>query len=308
MTQKLILLLAFICITTKISAQQNPQFTQYMYNMNVINPAYTTSDVDVLSLGLIHRIQWTGFKGPETSSVFAHKAINEKIELGLSYTRDQFNNFLSNNFASADFAYKINMNNSRVLSFGMKAGVNFYDFDPSGIILETPREERRDPAFDAIDKTFFNLGAGVYYNTDKFYLGLSVPNFLGSDINDDETVTGKQEIHTYLTSGYVFKLSDKFKLKPAFMTQYVEGAPLSLDVTGNVLYNDRLELGVGYRLDESISGLINIRVTPSLRIGYAYDHVTSDINVFTNASHEFILLYDLGLLFKKGYEKSPRFF
>ena len=84
MKHKLILLLVFICITAKMSAQQTPQFTQYMYNMSIINPAYTTSDVDVLNLGLIHRNQWSGFQGPETTSVFAHKAFSEKIEASIN--------------------------------------------------------------------------------------------------------------------------------------------------------------------------------------------------------------------------------
>lgn len=304
MKYKLITLIAFISIA-KISAQQTPQFTQYMYNMSVVNPAYTTSNDGVLNLGVIHRKQWNNL-GPETSSAFVHKAFSNKLEAGISYTRDKFNSFLSNNYANADIAYRLNVSDKSTLSFGIKAGANFYDFDSNGVILE----DMNDEAFTPFNKTLINLGAGLYFNTDKFYLGFSVPNFMKSKLNDVDDVEDNsyQEIHYYLTSGYVFNLSDKFKFKPAFMSKYVSGAPLSLDITGNVLFNDRIELGIGYRLDESISGLVNFRVTPSLRIGYAYDHITNELDAGISASHEFILLYDLGLIFKKGYDKSPRFF
>ncbi|WPR72679.1 type IX secretion system membrane protein PorP/SprF [Flavobacterium sp. NG2] len=305
---KIIIILLIVGFSFNVKAQQTPQFTQYMYNMSIINPAYTTGQTEAINFGLIHRKQWTGLNGPLTTSFFAHKAFTDNVEAGISFTNDKVGNFLHSKNINADYAYKLNLGNQRSLSFGIKAGVNIYDTDFSSVELESTTP---DKAFENdISKAFLNFGLGAYYNTDKFYAGLSVANLINSkhiDVSNGEYV-GREAMVSYLTAGYVFNLSDQFKLKPAFMTKYVQGSPISLDATANILYNNRIELGAGYRLEESFSGLINIRITPELRIGYAYDRITNNLNAVTSASHEFILLYDLGLLFNKGYDKSPRFF
>ncbi|MEG1228894.1 MAG: PorP/SprF family type IX secretion system membrane protein, partial [Flavobacterium sp.] len=118
---------------------------------------------------------------------------------------------------------------------------------------------------------------------------------------------GSEAIHTFLTAGYVFQVNDRLKLKPAFMSKFVVGAPITLDITANVLYNEKFELGAAYRIDDSVSALFNINVTPSLRVGYAYDYTLSNLGQFNSGTHEIMLLFDLDLL-GKGYDKSPRFF
>jgi len=305
-----ILLAVLLLVSVNIWSQQDAQYTQYMYNMSVINPAYTTSDIGTINIGTIHRSQWVGVNGaPKTSSIFIHAPLNNKIEVGFSLVNDNVGDVVKENNLFADFAYKLDFEDKGQFSFGLKAGVTFFDVDFSGFQLESG-SVFTDPNFaDNIHQSFFNIGAGVYYNTDNYYIGLSVPNFLKAKHLEENNgkYQGTEEAHWFLTGGYVFELNKQFKLKPAFMAKAVKGAPIALDLTANVLYNDKLELGIGYRLDDAISGLINFRITPKLRIGYAYDHTTSNLGPFSSGSHEVIFLYDLNIL-NKGFDKSPRFF
>lgn len=297
--------------TAILWSQQDAQYTQYMYNMSAINPAYTTGTVGVINFGGIYRSQWVGVTGgPKTASIFIHTPINNKIEVGLSYVNDNIGDIVKENNIFADFAYKLNFDNNQSLSFGIKAGGNFFNVNFNNFNLED--QGLIDPNFtENINSSYFNFGSGVYYSTEKFYAGLSVPNILkAKQLNE---VDGKyqtiEQAHFYLTSGYVFDLSESFKFKPAFMVKAVKGAPVQFDITGNFLYMNRFELGVAYRYDDSVSGLINIGVTPNLRLGYAYDYTISSLRTFSSGSHEFLLLYNLDSLnLSNGFDKSPRFF
>ncbi len=298
----------FFFFSLMIYAQQDPQYTQYMYNMSVINPAYTTSDIGTYNLGLLHRNQWVGINGsPKTTSLFLHTPINNKIEVGFSLTNDNVGDIVKENNFYADFAYKLNLKNKHTLSFGIKTGFTLFDVDFTGFTLEDPSDF--GVAFQNIRKTFFNIGAGIYYNSDSYYVGVSVPNLIKSNhLNETNgQYRGVEEIHWFLTGGYVFKLNQKLKLKPAFMVKAVKGAPISLDITTNILYREKLEFGLAYRIDDAISALINFRITQNLRIGYAYDYTISNLGNYNSGSHEFLLLYDLNIL-NTGKLKSPRYF
>ena len=309
--KKLIILFITLC-TTVTWSQQDAQYTQYMYNMSVINPAYTTGDIGIVNLGALHRTQWVGVDGsPKSSNIFAHTPINDKIEVGFTIVNDNIGNVVKSNNLAADFAYKLDLEENGYLSFGLKAGVNFFNVNFNGFSLESG-DVFTDPNFATnINQTFFNIGAGVFYNTENYYVGLSVPNIIKGKYLDRSNgkYQGTENSHVFLTGGYVYKINDLFKLKPAFMTKFVKGAPVSVDLTANVLYNDRLELGIGYRVNDAFSGMVNFRVKPELRIGYAYDHTTSNLGPFSSGSHEIFILYDLDIFnLNLGYEKSPRFF
>lgn len=302
-------LITFLTVTIMWS-QQDVQYTQYMYNMSVINPAYTTGNIGVYNLGILYRTQWVGIKGaPKSSNLFAHTPINDKIEVGLTYANDNIGDIIKENNLFADFAYKLNLEAHGNLSFGLKTGVSFFNVDFSNLDLESGIT---DPNFtENINQANFNIGAGVYYNTDKFYVGLSVPYILKSNyfITENGKSQNIQKPHFYFTSGYVFKLNNAFKFKPAFMAKAVSGAPISLDLSTNFLYQNRLEFGFGYRLEDALIGMVNFRITSKLRLGYAYDHTLSNLDAFSSGSHEFFLLYNLGNFNEnKGFDKSPRFF
>jgi type IX secretion system PorP/SprF family membrane protein len=298
--------------TVVMWSQQDAQYTQYMYNMSVVNPAYTTGNIGVVNLGALHRTQWVGANGaPKSSNIFAHTPINENVEVGFSLVNDNIGDVVKENNLYADFAYKLDLEENGKLSFGLKAGVTFFDVNFNGFVLESG-DVFTDPDFaENINQSFLNFGAGVYYNTENYYVGLSIPAILNAkhlDRNNGK-YQGTEQAHTYLTGGYVFEINELFKFKPAFMAKAVKGASISLDLTANVLFDNKVEFGVGYRLDDAFSGMVNFKATPELRIGYAYDHTISNLGPFSSGSHELFILYNLDILnTNKGYEKSPRFF
>lgn len=296
-------------------AQQDPQYTQYMYNMSVINPAYSTDDTNLINLGGLYRAQWVGsVGGPTTGTFFAHSPFTENQEIGISIVHDQIGNIVKESNVFIDYAYKIKTGETTKLSFGLKAGASFFntEFDGLKFTDATP-----DPAFaNNISKVFPNIGVGTYFYGNNYYLGLSSPNMLKSKQlkNQDGIIeTGVEEIHAYFTGGYVFNLGENYKLKPAFMAKVVKGAPLSLDLTANLLMFNRIELGTAYRWDESVSALANFLITPNLRIGYAYDYTLNNLGSFNRGSHEIMLLFNISKSkpqseINNGYDKSPRFF
>ncbi|WP_417886001.1 type IX secretion system membrane protein PorP/SprF [Zunongwangia sp.] len=303
---KYLILAGILLISIKGIAQQDPVFTQYMYNMSVVNPAYATDDPGMLRLGGIYRSQWAGVEGaPNTVNFFAHTPISERIEVGLTVVHDEIGDgWQKENNITADFAYIIPVGPSSKLSFGVKAGVTTFDQNTKNI-------DQSDFAFENISDSYPAFGAGVYWFGENYYLGLSTPNFFTAKHIDRDDIEGfgKEQIHGYLTGGYVFDLSSDVKLKPAFMARAVENSPVSVDVTANVLLYDRLEAGLGYRFDESVTGMVNFKITPQLRVGYAYDYTTTDFRNYNDGSHEIMVLFDLDLFgLKKGYDKSPRFF
>lgn len=309
----IIALLSIVLVSMQSYGQQDPQFTQYMYNMSVINPAYATAEEGILNLGGFYRTQWVGLEGaPKTGSFFAHTPINQKIELGISFTNDNIGDIVNENNVFADFAYVLPVGLESKLSLGLKAGFTFFDTTFDGFVLQSGGVNT-DVAFNEnISKAFPNLGIGAFFFTEDYYLGLSAPNMLTSKHIESENgivATGVQDIHFFLTGGYVFDINENLKFKPAFMAKAVRGAPMAMDITGNVLINEKLEAGLGYRLGDAVSALVNFRVTPELRIGYAYDYTTTNLGNFNSGSHEIFILFDVDLFgFKNGYDRSPRFF
>lgn len=294
-----------------VSAQQNPQFTQYMYNMSVVNPAYATDDLNTINVGGFYRAQWVGaVGGPTTGSFFAHSALGKNVEGGISVVHDQIGDVVKESNVYADFAYVLPVSETNKFSFGIKAGATFFSTNFNGFVYSDPLP---DAAFaNNLSKTFPNIGLGTFYFGKNYYVGFSAPNILNSkhlDNKDGIVRTGSQEIHYYLTGGYVIPINENLKLKPALMAIGVSGAPVSIDVTTNVLINNVFEAGVGYRIGDSMNALVNFKVTPALRVGYAYDYTLSNLGRFNSGSHEIMLLFDL---FKSkninGYDKSPRFF
>ncbi len=310
---KIAALLSITLLSFQSFAQQDPQFTQYMYNMSVINPAYATAEEGILNLGGFYRTQWVGFEGaPKTGSFFAHTPINDKIEIGLSFTNDNIGDIVNENNVFADFAYVLPVGTESKISFGVKAGFTFFDAIFDDFVLQSGNVST-DVAFNEnISKAFPNIGIGAFFFSNNYYLGLSAPNMLTSNHIENENgikATGVQDIHFFFTGGYVFDINSNLKFKPAFMAKAVKGSPMAMDITANVLVNEKLEAGLGYRLGDAVSALVNFRITPDLKIGYAYDYTTSNLGNFNSGSHEIFILFNVDLFgFKNGYDRSPRFF
>lgn len=291
-------------------AQQDPQYTQYMYNMNVINPAYAGSKEN-LSFGLLYRKQWVNIDGaPTTFTLSGSSPVGKNVGVGLSIIKDQIGPVNETN-AYADVSYTLNLGGEHKLAFGVKAGATFqniglYDIGQNGV------PDAGDLAFSAnSNKTFFNAGTGVFYYTDKYYVAVSIPNMLPStylDLNDKGVTRkfGTDVKHYFITGGYVFDLTDNIKFKPFGLIKTAFNAPTSFDISTNFLFNEKFELGATYRKQDSFGAMANFAITPSLRIGYAYDHIISDLKIATTSSHEVILLFDLN--FPKRISRSPRYF
>lgn len=298
-------IIAFVLLSSYTAlSQQLPQFTQYMYNTISINPAYAGSR-ETLSLVGLHRSQWAGLDGgPVTQTFSIHSPMrNEKVGLGLSVINDVlgFENFT---YIYGDFSYTINLSEKTKLAFGLKGGFTSYSLDQ-----ELRTTYPNDPAIYGIeDRWNPNIGVGTFLHQNKWYLGLSAPRILTTDLNDENNVKALERVSYYFTGGYVFELSKNTKFKPAFLVKATNGAPLSYDLTANFLFHEKFWLGAGYRMNEATSSLgaiVDFQVSKQLRVGYAYEYPFSDINRFSSGTHEILLMFEV---FKSKRVKSPRYF
>ena len=306
LTLKLLLVLFLINIFS-VNAQQLPQFTQYMYNTISVNPAYAGSR-EALSIVGVHRNQWSGFdRAPKTNTLSIHTPLrDDRIGLGLSFINDAlgYENF---NSLYGDFSYTIQTGALTKLAFGIKGGFTHYNLDNQ--IFEDDPGLINDPllANSARSQWRPNMGVGVYWHTNRWYLGLSAPRVFSNDYSGgEEEFVNLERVSYYFTGGYVFDLSTEVKLKPAFMLKGTNGAPLSVDATANFLFYDKLWLGVAYRFGDAFSAIADFQITNQFRVGYAYGAPVSDIKRYTHGTHEILLIYELR--FDNPKLKSPRYF
>ncbi len=301
--------LALVLVLAKLVcfAQQQPQYSQYYYNLSTVNPGYVTNKQDIISVGALYRQQWQGIDGaPRTANGFASIPINKKMEFSINYVNDQIGEVVKvvNQLANVDYAYIVDLTKEVHLSMGVKVGLTTFN------VTTKTADPLGDPFFNNQKRsTDLNLGAGLFLFTEKLYLGVSTPNFISNTLrsNDGETYSESQA-HLFGVAGYVFELTSDVKLKPSTLVRYTSETPLSYDLSLNVLLLDRFELGVSYRNQDAIVGLASFNITPYLKIGYAYDVTTSNLNLTSQGSHEFVLLYDFDLLGLKKNYSSPRFY
>lgn len=295
--------LVFLLIGTISFAQQDPQYTHYMYNTLSVNPAYA-GQRETLSVVGLHRSQWVGIDGaPQTQTLSIHTPLrNERIGIGLNIVNDALGP-ASESFVDANVSYTIPLNaNDLKLSFGVKGGFHMLDTDWG------------KGRFRDVDPTYANnlnlispmVGAGLYMHTRKWYLGLAVPNFIETEHYDDyEESVATERMHFYVIGGYVFNISESTELKPAFLLKGVSGAPIIADVSANFWYQKKLTLGLAWRWDDSVSALAGFQITPGMFIGYSYDMTSTGLNNYNSGSHELTLRFEVQ---KLGRIISPRFF
>jgi type IX secretion system PorP/SprF family membrane protein len=250
---------------------------------------------------LLYRTQWVGLDGaPKTATFNIHSPMGKNVGLGFSAVSDKIGPVEETN-TYADFSYTLNLGGEHRLALGLKAGATFQKVGLYSDIGNGNVPQPGDPAFsENTNNTYLNVGTGFFYYTQKYYVAFSVPNMLKATHLDVSTSTGNikfgdETSHYFLTGGYVFDLSENTELKPSFMLKSAFGAPTSLDVSANCRFYKKYEVGASYRLDDSFSAMVNFAVTPSIRIGYAYDHITSELKGTAPASHEFMLLFDLNV-------------
>jgi type IX secretion system PorP/SprF family membrane protein len=301
-----ILVVFTILLTGLVYGQQDPHYTQYMYNQNILNPAYAGSRGD-LSIGILGRTQWVGIDGaPKTQTLNVHSLVKGGLGIGLSAIHDKIGPVEESNLY-LDLSYTLRTSENSHLAFGLKGG---YTFMNVGLLTDTDVIDANDPAFKKdYSGNYPNIGAGLYFYTDKFYAGLAVPGILENyqfNVDGLKFSDVSDKMHWFGTLGYVFDLNDNLKLKPSAMVKMVKGAPISLDLNASLFINERFEVGLSWREGDSIDAILGLQVTPDVRIGYAYDHTLTNLGNYNSGSHELMLLFDLD--FAKKHIKSPRYF
>jgi type IX secretion system PorP/SprF family membrane protein len=302
--QGLILIVLIALSGLEINAQQDPQYTQYMYNTMSVNAAYT-GQREVLSAAGLYRTQWVGIDGaPKTITFGIHAPLkNERIGLGLNIVSDQLGPAKETSIdANVAYTIPINTYGDLKLSFGIKGGIHALETDWS-----KGRFQNGDNLFqENINLTSPTLGAGLYLHSNIWYLGLAAPNLLKTKHYDDfQESIATERFHLFLIGGYVFELSDNTKLKPAFLVKGVSGAPIIADLSINALLSNKFTLGLAYRWNDSFSGLFGFQIDEGMYIGYAYDATSTALKNYNSGTHEIMLRFELK---KVGKILSPRFF
>ena len=302
--KKIYLILLVLFVATHSFSQQLPQFTQYMYNTISINPAYAGSR-DGFSIVALNRNQWAGLDGgPNTQTLSVHSPLrNDKIGLGLSVINDNagYENYT---YIYSDFAYRVDLSADVSLRMGVKAGMSYYNLDEE---LFTDPQILDDPFFnDRLNKWTPNFGVGFHLSAQDWYVGLSAPKLINNNNNEFNEFLALEQVHYYLTAGYVFDLSRNVKLRPSTLFKATKGAPLSVDLSATAIFNEKFYLGANYRIDDAIGAFLDVEIFNGFRAGYAYEYSISDIQPYTSGSHEILLIYEFR--FKNTRYKSPRFF
>ena len=287
----------------EMQAQQDSQYTQYMYNTVSVNPGYAGTRGSLSMVG-IYRNQWVGLEGaPETLNFSVNSPIGvQGVGVGLGFTSDKIGPS-TESIITADFSYTIPVSEGTKLSFGVKGGLSLLDLDPNKLLIYNPND------YDLSQKTYSSpvVGAGLYLHSDSWYLGLSSPNLLETEHYDDVQVsTATEKTHVYFIGGYVFTLNSNLKLKPAVLAKGVMGAPLAVDISANALLYNKVSFGLAYRLDAAVSGMAGFQVNDHIMIGYAYDYDTTELGNYNSGSHEIFLRFELGT--KLRAKVNPRFF
>lgn len=304
-----VLAILFLGIPSGLKAQQEPQYTQYMFNMLSVNPAYAGTS-ESLNMILLSRLQWVGVAGAPKSHTFAaHTPIKDKrIGLGASIIADNIGP-VTNTYINLNYSHRINISESLTLAMGLKAGINNYKV---GLLdIKLGETSIVDNAFDQnLTENFKpNFGSGIFLYHQKYYAGISVPKLFKTNLNKGDNSASANEIkqHYFIAGGYIHELNSEWKLKPSVLTKLVNGAPPSADITAQALYQDKYWLGITYRVGDALAFLLNMQINTQIMAGYSYDATISGMNNVSNGSHEIMLSFDFKG-FKNDKVKSPRYF
>lgn len=285
--KKLNFLLGLLLVTSSsLLAQQESMVTFYKNHLNLVNPAYIGVDKNT-SIQTTIREQWTGVKdAPSTQALsFMTSLKDEKLALGISFIRDEV--FVEKqSFITIDFAYDVQLNEQLHLLMGLKAGGNNYEVNTQGL---ANYDVVPDPSLTPISRLNPNVGIGFYLKHDQYYISLSSPKILNTERakNEDGFATvATDRVHYYLSGGYTFELSPTFNLVPTMMIRYVNGAPFSTDFTATTVFNESFHLGATYRTDKSLAGLAQIKISPKMHLGYAYEYSLRSALGRANGSNE----------------------
>lgn len=299
------IILFFIIMAGKANAQSLPMYSQYMYNLTNINPAYAGSR-GVPSLSVIWREQWVGLPGSPSTKSFTFELPSEskKNGFGIQLYDDKYVNYIKRTGINLYYNVKLPVSDKGVLSLGFKGGFYNDAKSLSNTYLGASSSYLNDIAYASnLNQVVPLVGAGIYYNDDKFYAGFSAPDLVlfskVKNYNADNALFQVNEIHYFLTAGYSLDVNDEVQVKPSFLLKATTGAPLEVDMNTNVWLKNTVGLGISYRTAESVLGMVELQLSPQIRLGYAYDMPFKRPN-----SNELFIRYEIGRLFpnRKPYK------
>jgi type IX secretion system PorP/SprF family membrane protein len=303
---KKIILVFFLFCNIAVFAQQDPLFTQYMFNKLVVNPAYAGSK-ELFTVDLLNRTQWVNIDGaPRTLTISAHTAMkNKKVGLGVYIFRDVLGP-TNNQGIMGTYAYRIYMG-SGSLAFGLQFGLKYYDFDWSQMNLKYP-----DILFDPQDVRRITPDAnfGVYYQTNRMFVGVSskqlLENEYGYTTNEGTSSFTKLTRHFYLMGGFAVPIVDNVVFRPSLMAKYVSNAPMQLDLNASFLFGNVFWVGASFRSAKAITFLTEIKISERFKLGYSYDFYLNELQPFNYGSHEIRFGYEFPLY--ESRMRTPRYF
>ena len=305
---KKIVTLVLLLISGLSYAQQDAQFSNYMYNTLSFNPAYAGSR-GTTSIYLSQRSQWVGLEGaPITNALSYHAPLgSSNVGIGLSLLNDAIGP-VEENLLSLDVSYSIRASYDSQLAFGLRASAHMLNvdftklniFNPGDVLAQNNINNRISP----------NIGFGMFWYSEKSYVGFSIPNLLetrhiNKGLNSSVNSISKERLHYHFTAGYLFDITQNILFKPAVLTKIVSGAPLQVDVSSNVQFYDKFTVGASYRIDAAVSFLAGFQLNPNWFLGYGYDFDTNTLSTYNSGSHEVFLRYEI---FRNDKVKLPRFF
>ena len=295
-----------VTYASDVFSQQDPMYTHYMFNTLAVNPAYAGSR-GMLNVSGLFRTQWVGLDGsPTTQTAYVHSPfLEKKMGLGLTVVNDKIGP-MNQTLFFGDYSYTIQTTEKTKLAFGLKAGFNMLKVGLTEV--NTGSNTIADQAFqqDIKNKIAPNFGFGMYYYSDMWYVGVSTPKLIENKYTNSTVSDAAEKRHFFVIGGYVFKINESVKFKPAILGKFTDGAPASIDLTANFLFREKVWLGGAYRFGDSFSFLVELQVTDQLRVGYSYDYNTSQLRKVNSGSHEIMLSYDFQ--FSRGKIISPRYF
>jgi type IX secretion system PorP/SprF family membrane protein len=291
-----------------LKAQQDPMFTQYMFNLQTINPAYAGTWQRIGFMAL-RRQQWVGVEGAPTTNTFSFQMplLKYNMGLGLNLLTDRIG-YEERLILTADYAYMLKLNSSTKLWMGLKGGLTRYAHDLSRYELYPDGIPDRAFEGDVEPKLFPNVGLGFFLQNPLYYVGLSAPRLIDTRFDTDEnnfSIQGEFR-HFFLSGGYVFDLNSYLKFKPTFLTKLTVGAPVEFDLSANFLIKEKFWFGAMYRIGDSFGFIAQWVFDNNIRIGYSVDFSTTNLRLHHFGSHEIMISYELKFL--QQDVTSPRYF
>ena len=303
--QRYLLLIALNFILAGISfGQQKPVLSQYMFSGLVLNPAYAGRH-EYTSFTAMYRDQWVNIPGAPKLTTFTGQTGFKDRRIGAGFMISEDKIGVHNNLSVyGSYSYFIKFRNGAKFSMGLQGGIDILRSDWTKLNIM----DQDDPVFNGSEINYFpNFGTGVFYFTDNFYMGFSIPYILTSKKTKTEDIFRdvRHSRNYYLTGGKVFDVGMKLKIKPSFLLRIEDNMPLAIDLNANLYYDEIIDIGFSYRQGDAVIGILGLQLNKFLKFSYAYDYITSKLTTYTKGSHELMLQYRINFNAPKHHRMCP---